>query len=99
FGEIIKLLKQVNPDIKIYSVIIPKYIETERRDSNELSKHISYFNDIIEENKGKYGLIHLDFKKISDISENDLYYYDAGHLNMFGAQVLTDMLNKIIFRE
>lgn len=97
FKNIILLLKSINPDIKIYSIIIPRYIETERRDYNVQSKHIPYFNDIIEEAKNKYGIIHLDFKKISDISEIESYYYDAGHLNVFGAQVLTDMLNDIIY--
>lgn len=98
FNNIIELLKYINPDIKIYSIVIPKYIETERRDIKELSKHISYFNEIIREAEKKYGITHLDFKKISNISEVEQYYYDAAHLNVFGAQVITDMLNEIIFK-
>lgn len=98
FNSVIELLKCVNPNIKIYSIVIPKYIETERRDIKELSKHISYFNEIIREAEKNYGITHLDFKKISNISEVEQYYYDAAHLNVFGAQVITDMLNEIIFK-
>lgn len=92
-------LVKINPDIKIYSVVIPKYIATEIRDWKHLSKHKVYFNKIIEDLKKEYSFTHLDFKECSDISCHREFYFDAAHLNVYGAQAFTDMLNDIIFDE
>lgn len=89
-------LIKINPDIKIYSVVIPKYIATEKRDFKHLSQHKIYFNRIIEDLKKKYSFTHIDFKECSDISFHRELYFDAAHLNIYGAQVFTDMLNNII---
>lgn len=99
FEDLLKLLKRINPDIKIYTVLVPKYIETEIRDIPKLSKHKIYFNEIIAEMQQKYGFTHLDFKEISDIAMHKCYYYDAAHLNYFGALELTRQLKDIIFGE
>lgn len=95
--KLFDLLLSINPDIKIYTVIIPKYIETEERDYELLKQHIPIFEKIMDMLHKEYQFTHLDFKKISDISQHRNFYYDAGHLNIFGANELTKMLNNIIF--
>ncbi len=91
-------LKSINPDIKIYAVIVPKYIEAEIRQAGPISKFVETFNAIVEDLHNEYDFTFLDFNKISDISMNKAYYYDAAHLNYFGAKKLTEELNEIIFK-
>lgn len=95
--NLMQLLKLINPEIKIYTVVIPKYIETEVLDAAGLKAHEGYFNAVVEDLKKTFDFTHLDFKKISKISRCRNYYYDAAHLNYFGALQLTDELNNIIF--
>ncbi|MGN0620283.1 MAG: CDP-glycerol glycerophosphotransferase family protein [Porcipelethomonas sp.] len=38
----------INPDIKIYTVIIPKYIDVELKHKTRMAKHVGYFNNTIE---------------------------------------------------
>ena len=56
------------------------------------------FNSILEELHHAYDFTMLDFNKISDISMHKAFYYDAAHLNYFGAKRLTEQLNEIIFQ-
>ncbi len=97
FEAMLNMLKELNPNIRIYTVILPKYIETEIRDIPLLSAHKGYFNDAVKQMQKKHGFTHLDFKEISDIAMNKCYYFDAAHLNYFGALKLTKQLNDIIF--
>ncbi len=97
--KLLSLLKSVNKDIKIYAVIVPKYIETEVRQSQHIAKFIDMFEGIVAELQQEFEFTMLDFKKMSDISNNRQYFYDAAHLNYFGARYFTDELNRIIFGE
>lgn len=94
-----ELLLSVNPEIKIYTTIIPKFIEVEARDAKELLKHEKIFFEVIEKLKKKYNFTLVDFKKNSDIIYNRNYFFDANHLNYYGAICLTKELNDIIFGE
>lgn len=97
FIKLLELLKSINPDIKIYTIVIPKYIETEKRDKKHLSELEVSFNKIVQEVNEKYQFTHLDLKKFTDISQNENFYYDAAHLNHYGAYMLTKTLNDLIF--
>lgn len=97
FTELIHTFKSINPDIQIYTVVIPKYIETEKNDEKYLSMHKKYFNKLVSQLQESYNFIHLDLKEMSDISYHRNYYYDAAHLNYYGAMAATDFINKIIF--
>lgn len=94
---IFKLLKDINPNIKIYTVVIPKYIATEALDAGGLAPYVESFNAIVAEMQKKHDFVHLDFKKISNISHMKNMYFDAAHLNFYGATFLTAKLNDIIF--
>lgn len=97
FQRMMQILKLINPEIKIYTVVIPKYIEVEALDASGLKAHEKYFYSVINDLQREYKFEHLDFKKISDISSHKNLYFDAAHLNYFGAMRLTDELNRIIF--
>ena len=95
--KIFCLLQKLNPDIKIYTILLPKYVETEALDAKEITKHIPIFHKIIDDLKQKYNFTHLDFKKISDLSYDKNLFNDANHFNYFGALKFTSELNKHIF--
>lgn len=97
FQRMLQLLRLINPEMEIYTIVIPKYLEVEAMDARTLIMHESYFNSLIEELQEKYNFTHLDFKKLSDISSYRALYFDAAHLNYFGAIRFTDELKKHIF--
>lgn len=94
FQRMMQILKLINPNIKIYTVVIPKYIEVEIQDALGLSAHEEYFNSMVNELQEKFEFKHLDFKKLSDISSYKALYYDAAHLNYLGALRFSDELKK-----
>ena len=96
FRKLLEMLKRINPDIKIYSVMVPRYRETQIRDQRFMENHIDYFNDTINALKEEYGFIHLNFLN-HEIADHRNYYFDAAHLNLFGAEVFTRLLNKTVF--
>ena len=96
FRKILELLKAINPDIKIYSVMVPRYRETQIRDQRFSENHIGYFKETINTFKKEYGFEHLDLTD-NEIADHRNYYFDAVHLNLFGAEAFTQLLNKIIF--
>lgn len=95
--KIFCLLQKANPDIKIFTVLLPKYVETEAFDAKEITKHIPTFHKIIDDLQQKYNFTHLDFKKISELSYDKSLFNDANHFNYFGALKFTSELNKHIF--
>ena len=91
------IFKLINPEIKIYTVIVPKYVEVEALDAAGISLHEEFFGKVIKELQEEFGFTHLDFKKLSDISACKNLYHDAAHLNYLGALRFTEELNKQIF--
>lgn len=95
--RLLQLLVKINPEIKIYLTVLPKFVEVEAKDAPQLFKHKKLFYEIIENLRGKFAFEFLDFKKISEIMYKRNYFFDANHLNYYGAIKLTDEINKIIF--
>ncbi len=92
------ILKSLNKDIKIYGIIIPKFIEAEVRQAESIAQFVGGFNKTVSELQSEYdNFALLDFNKISDISCEKAFYYDAAYLNYFGAKYITEQLNEIIF--
>ena len=96
FKQMLRLIFEFNPNMKVYTVVIPKYIETEINDKMLLDNHKEYFNQIVKEAQEEYPFIHFDLKELTDISSNRLYYNDAAHLNYYGAYVLTKIIDENI---
>jgi len=95
--NLLQLLLKINPEMKIYLTVLPKFVEVETRDAQHILKHKNLFYEIIEKLGQKFDFEFLDFKKISDIMYNRNYFFDANHLNYYGAMRLTEELNNIIF--
>lgn len=95
---IFEKLRTINKNLKIYTIIIPKYIKTEIAIQERMSNFSLIFNEILDNLHEKYEFTMLDFNKISDISLKKEFYFDAAHLNYFGAKWLTEKLNEIIFK-
>ncbi len=95
--KLLDTLKSINPQIKLYAVIIPKYIETEKRLSDGMAKFLPFYQKFMKAFQQEYQMVMLDFNQISNISEKRELYYDAAHLNCYGAAYLTEQLNKLMF--
>lgn len=95
--NLLVLLNAINPDMKIYLTLFPKYVEVETRDAEQMLKHKPIFFSILDDLSKKFEFTFFDFKECSDIKYNRNYYNDANHLNYYGAIKLTHELNEIIF--
>ncbi|MBR3920397.1 MAG: SGNH/GDSL hydrolase family protein, partial [Oscillospiraceae bacterium] len=97
FKNLIELLYRINPEIKIYTMIIPRFVEIESFGLYYIYLHKNIINDIIDKTKEKYDFTHIDFHSVSDLPLTREYYRDTKHLNTLGAERITDELCKIIF--
>lgn len=95
--DTLKLLYKINPEIKIYFTVMPKFVEVEAIDAKNLYKHKKIFFDTVDKMVSKYNAEFFDFKTTTDIMYNRNYFFDAIHLNYYGAIKVTDEINKRIF--
>lgn len=91
-----KTIFNINPNIKIYFVLIPqhKVVEDIEKESEHNMKQEFY--KIIDHFKKIYNFKLLDFKDYEEISSRNDYYFDIYHLNYKGAEVFTKLLNSYI---
>ena len=92
FYKLLDLAYKINPKIKVFLILIPKYIETEEMQKEAYAEWKTIFYDVMEEYQRQYPFQLLDFK-IHEISKERGCYYDATHLNYYGAVKFTKMLN------
>ncbi len=98
FYKLLDLAYKINPKIKIFLILIPKYIETEEIQKEAYAEWKTIFYDVMEEYQRQYPFQLLDFKT-HEISKERACYYDATHLNYYGAVKFTKLLNEYIKRE
>lgn len=97
FERILKLLRDINPQIKVYLVLLPKYfaVEEKEQESNILWK--PFFYNIIEEFQEEYPFLELiDMKNCELFSANKELYEDITHFNYSGACGFTEYLSMIL---
>jgi hypothetical protein len=92
FAEFLELIYSLNPDMRVYLVLIPRYEGVKVAETILREKWKTIFYDIVEEQKSKYPFELLDFVG-SEIAGNKKWYYDAAHFNCYGAMCFTDLLN------
>lgn len=92
FENILKKAYEVNPNIIIYALIIPRYKETQDMLNVSMKKWKEIFYNIIEDMRKKYLFTFWDLNT-HEISTNKNYYYDASHLNYYGAVQFTKWIN------
>lgn len=94
--EIINEVLDINSEVKIYLVLIPRYKIKEDKIKSVESIWKDRFYNILENLKLKYNFEVLDFKEYEEISSVRGYYLDLEHLNYNGATRFTKLLsNKI----
>lgn len=94
--KIFELLFRINPDIKIYLLLMPKYFEVEKAEIPINQKWIPFFNNTVNNFKNKYNFELINLKDCTEISQNKEYYADLTHLNHEGAKVFTKYLAEIL---
>lgn len=98
FHALLNLAYQINPDMKVFLILMPRYIKAEEMTKEPYAGWKDIFYDIIEESNKKYPFVFLDLKEHEISKERDCYY-DVSHLNYYGAVKFTKILNEYIKRE
>ncbi|NMM61477.1 hypothetical protein HBE96_01915 [Clostridium sp. P21] len=98
FDKLLKKLKQINSEIKIYIVLIPQHKVVEDKLKIIENDWKERFYKILSDFKRDYNFEILDFKNNEEISSKNNFYYDLEHLNYNGATAFTKLLNSYIFK-
>lgn len=97
FYKILSLLKQINPDIKIYLVLLPKYEEVEETEKEINREWKEVFINFINGFQQKVdGLELIDLKSCKVFSENRENYFDVTHFNYIGACRFSEYLAAVL---
>lgn len=95
--ELIKLLFEINHNMKIYFLLMPRYSIMEKYHGVMLQSYKTEFEDIINRFETEYGITYVNMKNMRGISENPHFYRDTAHLNYYGGVAFSSVLNKAIF--
>lgn len=99
FKQLLDLILAINPQMSIHLILLPRSPEVEKREiSNEyiqvwkdyFYKEITYFNELYS-----FDFWNLKEDNDLDLSMND--YFDAVHLNLFGAIKVTNAIVNNIY--
>lgn len=94
--QTIKLLLEINQNIKIYFLLMPRYYKLEEYHNVLLQDYREEFERIINKFERAYGIKYLNMKNVDGISRNPHFYRDTAHLNYYGSIAFTNILNRII---
>ena len=92
--EFINEIRNKNLKMKIIFTLIPKYISMEKAVEPVMYIWKKEFYQIVSNICNRYGIYFFDYKASKSISENHMFYYDAGHLNTVSARAMTAILNE-----
>lgn len=98
FERILEILNNINPAIKVYLVLIPRYAGVWEKEEHLLEFWKEPFYKILDEMSKKYSFEILDYVR-NDFAKNRVYYQDEAHLNFLGAMKFTDMLLKDMLKD
>lgn len=91
FVKIMELIYRINPDMKIYLTLLPRYEGVWQKEEILFSKWKEKFYEIIDGYEEKYKYEMFDYTR-NDIGKHRELYFDDSHFNFFGAMKFTDML-------
>ncbi len=93
------LLKKIQPQIRIFLVLLPKYkvVEDFEKSLNRTWK--TFFMNIIGELKKDFSFELLDFKDYEEISAHKENYRDLTHLGLDGAAKFTEHLSDLLIHQ
>lgn len=98
FYQLLELMYQLNPRMKVYLLILPQYYKTIEKAKDMYAGWKKRFYDIIQEANKKYPFVFWDYKE-HEMSYEKVCFYDATHLNYYGANKFTQILQSRILRE
>lgn len=96
FEETLKNLCKINPNIKLYFIIIPRYETVEKVHKTKYAHWKVEYEEFIYSLRSNYNFTYLNFKDCKEISSHNEYYQDVAHLNYDGATAFTKLLDKYI---
>lgn len=94
--ELIKLLKQINRNIKIYFVMLPRFGNLEKFHAVIMGKEKEEFENIMSDFLKEDNCYFFNFKQCKEICNNRYFFWDTAHLNYMGAIAFTGLLNNSI---
>lgn len=96
FYKILRMAYEWNPQMKVFVVIIPRYIEVQKKIAEVYQPWKELFYRIIDDAKQKYPFTFLDFSG-HEVATKTYHYTDVSHMNYFGAVKFTEVLNRCIY--
>ena len=96
FEKIITMLRDINKNIQIYIILLPRYYKVEQQHHMLLKDYKEEFEAIISNFRKSYDFYYWDMKDLEGISKNRFLYQDAAHLNYYGGLAFTSVLNDMI---
>jgi len=96
--RLIKEIRALNEEIKIFFVLIPRYKRVEIYHEKLLADRRDFFYSIINTIIKDEDITLLNYKGCEQISTNNYFFVDPAHLNYFGSVAFTTMLNKAIHK-
>ena len=97
--ELLEVIHNFNPDIKIVLVLMPKYISLEKTKEITLGQWKDDFDKIIEEICKRENVYFKNYKFCTGIYDNNHFWYDIDHLNTAGARCLTSIFDEDMKKE
>lgn len=89
FEKLLVLLRELNPNMKIKIVLMPRtaYVEKKMEVYDKVLR--TEYMEYLEQMQKKYSFEIFDLKGLEEISAHREYYYDGEHLNRQGAEQFT----------
>ncbi len=97
FHKLLKLARDINPNMHIVCLILPRFFKTRERFAEVFDHWRCEYLDIIRDSQKQYGLDFLDYTNHAITLRRELYF-DAPHLNVTGAKLFTDLLRSDLER-
>jgi hypothetical protein len=98
FRDLLKLIYQWNPQMKVYCILLPRYMDIQHKTAEAFEPWKKMFYEIMQKMQAEYPFTFLDFNG-HEISEKRSCYYDASHFNYYGAVKFTDLLETYLYDE
>ncbi|MCR5671753.1 MAG: hypothetical protein K6G10_12170 [Butyrivibrio sp.] len=95
FRKMLELAYKVNQDMQVYLILIPRSPIAFSLEEPMISKWKPRFYSILQDINRDYPFTFIDFVESNPGFSEDLYF-DAAHLNIFGAIKFTDILKEKI---
>lgn len=95
FNDLLRSAYNYNPDIKIFCILMPRYIEAYNEVRAIYAPWKERFYTIIKCSQREHPFTFFDLTE-DEIAKNREWYFDASHFNYYGAIQFSQQLNSIL---